>query len=603
MDDRYNGIEKAYQSVIGTRKSTYDWVFDRPGPGFVDWLETGHGIFWVNGKAGSGKSTLMKFIRDDSRLKHHLRGVSGNWKEVIIADFYFWAAGSTEQCSQIGLLMTMLYRILSQAKALLPIVTLREWEYVGPIAARIVHNLEMAAKSRDQSKSTLQHAIVEVNRETKLQWTRQSLLQVFHDLLMNLPPSTLLFFLIDGLDEYKAKEQEMEELAELLMQTGRTGNVKICISTRPWTIFENLFGNGQCPTFQLQYLTYNDIRNFVTESFERLKLMQNIREAYPKQIPDFYSTIIRKAEGVFLWVRLVVRSMIRGLQNGDELSNLQKKVDELPKDLEHLYMHLLDGIKPEYWERSSKIFRIVQATLVPPRALTIWYSGETEANPLENLALDTRLARCYQVHLRLMSQCAGLLELRQSVKVSEDIVEADILRPYESWSLSDRHHYLQSAVYHLHRTTKDFLDQPEIASILRSRNDGKPAFDPNKWLALYTLAELMRSVTTTTGFPRYYQEQDLWDTNGFYISELSRNISFYAEKCEDRILASCLSKTRDSILGDVGLKVSLEGRFVESIQITNALNSVTKSGTYSERTRFSGRKQLEHLLSQEGVKF
>lgn len=29
---------------------------------FVAWLEEGDGLYWIAGKAGSGKSTLMKYI-------------------------------------------------------------------------------------------------------------------------------------------------------------------------------------------------------------------------------------------------------------------------------------------------------------------------------------------------------------------------------------------------------------------------------------------------------------------------------------------------------------------------------------------------------------
>ena len=628
MDDRYNGIESAYKSVVGAHKSTYDWMFDRPGPGFVDWLERGHGIFWINGKAGSGKSTLMKFIRDNPRLSYHLKGTAGNWKEVMIADFYFWAAGSAEQRSQTGLLMTILYCILKQVKKLIPIVAPREWGHVGPIAARIVQDtFERTRDARDSRGLPLispRGLLIQVYQEACLQWTLQALLQVFHDLLVNLPPSTLLLIILDGLDEYEAKEQEMEELTELLKQTGRMSNVKICLSTRPWTIFENQFGGGQYPTFQLQHLTHNDIEFFVTESLNRSMLMQNLLQAYPKQVPDLFSTIVLKAEGVFLWVRLVVRSSIKALQNGDELSDLQEKVDELPEDLERLYKHMLDRIEPKYWKRSSKIFSIVDAASDPLYALTVWYSGEAEANPLEDLAVESKLARCYQVHLRLMSQCAGLLELRHdgsNISLPEDYSEADLLRQDESWSFSERQHYLRSRVHHLHRTTKDFLDRPDIASMLSSRRE--PGFDVHKWLAIHTLVEL-RSATAKS--PRYTKEEDLWDGTGFHLSRINQTFSSYAANCRPGDSALRLSKIRDIFLRSVGLSVTVDARFVRCINQaedpdflkTKGWSSVDASdeakqvssndGMYKDHLLICkeldcyGRKELEILLLEEGVK-
>jgi putative ribosome biogenesis GTPase RsgA len=34
----------------------------QPSPKFADWLENDGGIYWIAGKAGSGKSTLMKYL-------------------------------------------------------------------------------------------------------------------------------------------------------------------------------------------------------------------------------------------------------------------------------------------------------------------------------------------------------------------------------------------------------------------------------------------------------------------------------------------------------------------------------------------------------------
>ena len=43
----------------------------RPSVIFVDWLKQEDGLYWVSGKPGSGKSTLMKFLSaHDTTLKH-----------------------------------------------------------------------------------------------------------------------------------------------------------------------------------------------------------------------------------------------------------------------------------------------------------------------------------------------------------------------------------------------------------------------------------------------------------------------------------------------------------------------------------------------------
>lgn len=66
MDDRSEEIELAHQKTFG-------WVFAAPEQGkpwadFPEWLSLGTGIYWINGKAASGKSTLMKYVGGSSIL-------------------------------------------------------------------------------------------------------------------------------------------------------------------------------------------------------------------------------------------------------------------------------------------------------------------------------------------------------------------------------------------------------------------------------------------------------------------------------------------------------------------------------------------------------
>jgi hypothetical protein len=67
MDDRYEEIEPAH-------KKTFGWIFKEPDQekmwaDFPKWLSTGTGIYWINGKAASGKSTIMKYVFNDARTK------------------------------------------------------------------------------------------------------------------------------------------------------------------------------------------------------------------------------------------------------------------------------------------------------------------------------------------------------------------------------------------------------------------------------------------------------------------------------------------------------------------------------------------------------
>jgi polynucleotide 5'-kinase involved in rRNA processing len=92
IDDRRQAIPEAH-------RKTFEWIFEEPHEdarrwsNFAKWLETGSGVYWINGKAGSGKSTLMRYILDGSKARQHLKSWAGE-ASLEIAGFIFWNSGS-----------------------------------------------------------------------------------------------------------------------------------------------------------------------------------------------------------------------------------------------------------------------------------------------------------------------------------------------------------------------------------------------------------------------------------------------------------------------------------------------------------------------------
>jgi len=104
----YPEINKRYDTIAEAHKKTFDWIFDNSSTqrgewsNFVDWLENGQGVYWINGKPGSGKSTMMRFIYDNGRTRHHLATWAKGLK-LALAGFFFWSSGSMLEKSQICL--------------------------------------------------------------------------------------------------------------------------------------------------------------------------------------------------------------------------------------------------------------------------------------------------------------------------------------------------------------------------------------------------------------------------------------------------------------------------------------------------------------------
>lgn len=68
---RYPGMEDREERIAKTHESTFQWIWEeqtvseKPWSNFVEWLESDSRLYWITGKAGSGKSTLMKLICQD----------------------------------------------------------------------------------------------------------------------------------------------------------------------------------------------------------------------------------------------------------------------------------------------------------------------------------------------------------------------------------------------------------------------------------------------------------------------------------------------------------------------------------------------------------
>jgi hypothetical protein len=127
MRDRYEGIESAH-------KNTFKWIFhesshwNKPWDDFAQWLKAGDGIYWTSGKAGSGKSTLMRYIIDNPLTKTYLQNWAKDSNQLIIANFFFWTSGAPDQSSQVGLIRSLLFELLSSRRHLIKMALPELWE-------------------------------------------------------------------------------------------------------------------------------------------------------------------------------------------------------------------------------------------------------------------------------------------------------------------------------------------------------------------------------------------------------------------------------------------------------------------------------------------
>ncbi|KAF2084499.1 hypothetical protein K490DRAFT_48938, partial [Saccharata proteae CBS 121410] len=320
MTNRFEDIEEAH-------RKTFNWIFEdrkekRPFDDFVGWAENGKGVYWVTGKAGSGKSTLMKYLNEDPRTRDALEKWAGDVPLRMIS-FYFWSSGSMMQRSRKGLLQGILHNILLEEPELSPIL--------------FPH----------------QHGNRPMFEEFP---SHNDLKRAYRHLVEQTAVDMRLAILIDGLDEYDTEtDKERSEITQILSPAFSSANIKMVLSSRPLPEFEDCF--SICPKLRLHQLTEKDIASYVSDTIRSHSHMKRLEEKQPWECKRLINKIINTAAGVFLWVNLAVKSLLSGLRNCDRIENLQDRLEELPPDLENLIKHMYESIEPRYRGQVSRVIQ------------------------------------------------------------------------------------------------------------------------------------------------------------------------------------------------------------------------------------------------------
>ena len=309
-----------------------------------------------------------------------------------------------------------------------------------------------------------------------ISWSLSTLLQAFKTLVeQDMIPMKLCLF-IDGLDEYSGLPGD---LAKLFETTTHATNVKACVSSRPYVVFKERFAKQ--PQLRLEDLTQGDIQQYVLDMIEKDQWIQNHSIDDQKQLDQLISEIVNSAAGVFLWVKLIVMDLKRGLENHDRISQLQQRLKMLPTDLKELYEHMVIRVDEIYKVEASRFFQLIAAALdrkddwrtVQPLTIQTLALAEDD-DPDFVFKADSEFLSAYNIQsrieeldVRLRKCCGGLLET-QFGKSSLRVVTPTM------------------KVSYIHRTVKDYLDDPEtgIRNVLLHRTGGLSADSFNPHIAL-----------------------------------------------------------------------------------------------------------------------
>ena len=399
----FEEIHTRKNDIADSHSQTLHWMFEddatRPWDSFCSWLQGNDRLYWINGKPGSGKSTLMKFLIYSPRT----RDLLAQWslgKSPLIVGFYFWLSGSELQRSFKGLLCSIIHQLVDEDKQL--------------VTKLLRRNAGLLSK-----KSTGN-------------WSKQELQRVLTQTINMLDRPLCIF--LDGLDEFDQKD-DIDQLLNLVEASFESAMIKFCISSRPENYITKRLGGYK--QLRLQDLTAHDMDVFI-----RTKLKTTRIQCPPSSIDDEYleriiHTVAEKADGVFLWVYYALSSLVRGMRNEDDFSILLGRIEELPNGMHQLYLEMWNRLNEDqqhYQEEAATYFSYAAASfelnVEVPLSL---FEMLAVLNPqLQSIILDdlnpqdpSNLSReCEKLKARIITRSAGLLELSLEDEPDADEDEA-----------------------------------------------------------------------------------------------------------------------------------------------------------------------------------
>ena len=382
-------------------EGTFNWLFD-PEVGFQGWLsgsqQAGTPIFfWIQGKPGSGKSTLMKHaLAEKKTLEFLALGDPGNWHLV---PFFFHDRGSSIQKSVTGLLQELLYRLIEENEKLLAF-----------IPSRLIHRLLKRNKTATQVSMLPQRYgekkgpdhVYQVSSSAE-PWSTDDLEEALTAITgQDKSPLNVLFF-IDALDEHEGNHRDLIRIIRnsLVPKGASVVNVKFCLASRPDPVFTNAF--ELCPGLLVHEYTRNDVQWYARQQIASSILLRNIDQDM-SELHKLIGEITQRANGVFIWVRIVIKELIERFIDGSTISQLRDILSAVPEELKDLYQRSLSRVKPEYALESYVMTQIVLCTANPQTLKSLLEATDIALKrKVEPMSRDT-------MERRLRSRCGGLLE-------------------------------------------------------------------------------------------------------------------------------------------------------------------------------------------------
>ena len=287
--------------MINALENTCTWLLQDSK--YQQWLDQRHGILWIKGDPGVGKSTIMKNIS-----RHAIKD-----ENTIVVSYFFHGTGAVIQRDISGMIRSLLHQLM-------------------------VQNLDLCRKVT---------YIFFAKRAKRFgwEWSLKDLQETFLTCIAEAVKAYRIQIYIDALDE--CNEEAVIDILDLFR--GVANSVCLCFSCRQHFPLAAFKGASEV---WVERQNARDIKTYLRHHFGQD--MMQVRDR-----------ILQKKPTNFQWVKLVT-DQVRSWKNKDEpIKLILNKIESLPIGLDELYELSFNDIDESDLKQSLKLFQWVCFALRP----------------------------------------------------------------------------------------------------------------------------------------------------------------------------------------------------------------------------------------------